>query len=78
MPADMGAERMAKIALAQWKVAQRFNWNMCIGGRMHMTTITRDGITQEEVGRYPDYSTHTTQFGDPLTESPTVADVVCR
>lgn len=47
----------------------RLSPGICIGGVMHITTVTRDGVWQEVAGVYPDYDQHAAMFGDPNAEA---------
>ena len=66
LPPVVNAATMVKLALAQHRVADRFKLALCIGGRMHLTRITRGSVVQWEAGRYPDYADHAATLGDPL------------
>lgn len=61
-------DTMVKLALAQHRVAKHFNMPMCIGGLMHLTTVTTYGAERRIVGAYPDYEDLKKQFDCPLTE----------
>lgn len=57
---------MVKLALAQRAVLDRRGYkDMCIGGVMHLTTVTAGGVTQRIADTYPDYDADSARFGDP-------------
>lgn len=57
---------MVKLALAQRAVLDKRGYrDMCVGGVMHLTTITEAGAEQRIAGLYPDYDTDAARFGDP-------------
>jgi hypothetical protein len=63
---DTDTARMVKVALAQQMALNGLNdLNECIGGCMHVTTVTRAGAVQELAGIYPDYAEHAALRGDP-------------
>lgn len=66
---NANSDRMVKVALAQQAALNTMHAKgLCIGGRMHLTSISRSGVVQREVGRYLDYETHRALAGDPLDE----------
>lgn len=59
--------RMVKVALAQHRAnLEAFDRLLCIGGVMHLTTVTAAGCRQHIAGLYPDYEAMADQFVDPL------------
>lgn len=56
---------LIKLALAQWKIQAQFGAPLCIGGCMHITSVTPAGAGQWLAGVYPDYAEHAARFGDP-------------
>lgn len=57
---------MVKLALAQRAVLDKRGYrDMCVGGVMHLTTITEAGITQRIAGVYPGYDADAARFEDP-------------
>lgn len=68
MPERVDETIMVKLALAQHQVAERFRLPLCIGGVMHLTTVTEDGAERRIVGAYPDYQAHAQRFGCPNAE----------
>ncbi|TWA55431.1 hypothetical protein FBZ84_12670 [Azospirillum baldaniorum] len=69
MPPVMDDARLVRVALAQHATARRMQYNMCIGGVMHVTEITADSVSQRIVGTYPDYDQHAEEFGCPNAEA---------
>lgn len=68
MPAVVSEAQFVKLALAQWKISERFGLAGCVGGVMHLSTVTCHGAEQRIVGLYPDYAQHAAEFGDPNAE----------
>lgn len=59
-------DAMVRLALAQDAVLVKRGYKgMCIGGAMHLTTITRDGAEQRIIGLYPGYDEDAARFCDP-------------
>lgn len=58
LPATVTDDIMVKVALAQQKVATHFKLPACIGGIMHLTTVTKEGAARRMVGAYPDFEEH--------------------
>lgn len=56
LPLVLSDEQIAKIALAQHTTSKKMDYNMCIGGEMHLTDITKSGIVQRTIGQYPDFA----------------------
>lgn len=69
MPPAMDDARLVRVALAQHATAQQMEYNMCIGGVMHVTEVTADSVSQRIVGTYPDYDQHAEAFGCPNEEA---------
>ena len=69
MPSTVSEAQFIRLALAQWKVRDQFMGQLCIGGVMHLTTVTAAGADQRIVGLYPDYDQHAEAFGDPNAEA---------
>lgn len=65
LPQSVDGSVMVKIALAQHRVKERLNFPFCIGGIIHLTTVTRDGAEQVIAGAFPDYADHAARFGCP-------------
>jgi hypothetical protein len=56
LPDSVDEDVMVKIALAQYKVKEKFAWDhLCIGGLMHVSVIKKDCIERYIAGAYPDY-----------------------
>lgn len=72
LPATATDAQMVKAAMVQHRIQQSFGLPICIGGVLHRTVVTRDGISQEIAAVYPDYDDHAAQLGDPNAEA--VAD----
>lgn len=68
LPQDADEEVMVKVALAQYKVNSRLGSKLCIGGLMHITTVTEAGARRNIVGAYPEYEEHAKRFGCPNAE----------
>ena len=69
LPSTVTDDQFVRLALAQWKIRDRFGASLCIGGCQHITTATRSGVTQRLVGVYPDYDDHAATLGDPNAEA---------
>lgn len=69
LPATVTEEQFIKMALAQWTIQDKFDGKLCIGGVMHLTTVTRNGVEQRMAGTYPDYDKHAAAFGDPNADA---------
>ncbi|WPZ33133.1 hypothetical protein T8K17_18045 [Thalassobaculum sp. OXR-137] len=65
MPSTVSEAQFIRLALAQWKVRDQFMGQLCIGGVMHLTTVTAAGADQRIVGLYPDHAQHAEAFSDP-------------
>ncbi|WP_420564148.1 hypothetical protein [Thalassobaculum sp.] len=72
LPATVTMQQFYRLALAQHAAEKigtgRGMDGMCIGGVMHLTTVTSAGADQRIVGLYPDYDQHAKAFGDPNAE----------
>jgi hypothetical protein len=69
MPSTVSEAQFIRLALAQWRVREQFMGSLCIGGVMHLTSVTTAGADQRIVGTYPDYAEHASEFGDPNAEA---------
>lgn len=65
-PGRWTEDQCVKIAMQQKLASDRAKLNMCIGGSLWRTSITRAGATQRIVGLYPDYDELAARFDDPL------------
>jgi len=65
LPPTVTRQQAIKIAMAQQAVSLKFDLNMCIGGLLHETTVTRDGVVREIVAQYVGYAALAEQFGCP-------------
>lgn len=63
LPPTATVAQMVKLSLAQ-DIFNRRNLNMCIGGLLHMTTVTLSEVSQEVVAKYPNYQEMKARFGD--------------
>lgn len=68
LPATATARQMIAVARAQKRFDDTWDSGLCIGGVLHETTATRDGVRQRIVDLYPDYDRHAAAFGDPNAE----------
>lgn len=79
-PATVTEAQFVQMALAQHAMQGRLQGiggpGMCIGGLMHITSLTRNGADQRIVGVYPDYAEHAESLGDPNAEA--VAEFLAR
>lgn len=71
LPEWVSQAQFRRLALAQWKMRDQFYGQLCIGGVMHQTTVTRDGASQQIVDLYPGYREDAARFGDPNAEAVT-------
>lgn len=62
---DLTDARMALHARAQWLHGRGFDKTFCIGGLMILHTVTAEGVTERELGEYPDYAELAAEFGCP-------------
>jgi hypothetical protein len=53
-PPDITPEQMQRLALVQQTVARKHALPMHLGGDMHLTVVTADGIAFKDLGPYPD------------------------
>lgn len=49
LPAQVSDAQLVKVAQVIERIARERGWNLCIGGKLHLTTVDRAGIRQEEV-----------------------------
>ncbi|WPZ32236.1 hypothetical protein T8K17_13390 [Thalassobaculum sp. OXR-137] len=49
LPAQISEKQLVKVAQVVERVARERRWNLCIGGRLHLTTVDRAGARQEEI-----------------------------
>ncbi|MGY0791845.1 hypothetical protein ACW7BJ_20960 [Azospirillum argentinense] len=56
---------LQRIAIAQWRVQDKFSLPLCVGGVMRLFDLTNNGAAERIIGTYPDYGQHARQFGDP-------------
>ncbi len=56
---------MVRLCMAQHKASIELDMRMCIGGVLHLTTVTEAGCEQRIVATYPDYAQHAARFGCP-------------
>ena len=72
LPPTVSERQMVRLALAQHAIQDRLDavglGRICVGGVMHLTTITRAGAVQRIVATYPDYHQHAKEFGDPIAD----------
>lgn len=69
LPATVSPAQFQALAMAQWKVRDKFMADLCIGGIAHRTVITKDDAVQSIAFAYPDYTTHAAQFGCPNADA---------
>lgn len=69
LPRSVTADQFSRLALAQWRLQGRMSEKLCIGGVMHLTTITAEDARQSIVGIFPDYDDHAKRFGDPNADA---------
>lgn len=65
LPKEADEQVMVKVALAQHKVNAHLGSVICIGGLMHVTTVTKNEVKREIVGAYPGYEEHANKMGCP-------------
>lgn len=65
LPPKADEQIMVKLALAQHKISEKYNLGCCIGGVMHLSTVTSSGCRRRLIGTYPGYDEHAARFGDP-------------
>lgn len=53
IPAKLTEQQMVKIALLQQDLAVRHGLNICVGGDIELTEITRDSASICKIGEYP-------------------------
>lgn len=68
LPRTATREQAIKMAMAQHALSQKFDLNMCIGGLLHETTVTHDGVERRIVAKYPGYEVLAAEFGCPNAE----------
>ena len=65
LPPTATRQQAIKLAMMQQAVPKKHNIGICIGGLLQETTVTRDGIGQSIVARYPGYAELRDKFGCP-------------
>ncbi|MBF0392403.1 MAG: hypothetical protein HQL38_06950 [Alphaproteobacteria bacterium] len=69
LPSTATDAQMIRAAMVQHQIQHSFDLALCIGGVLHQTTITREGIRQNIAAVYPDYREHAAELGDPNAEA---------
>lgn len=72
-PETITEGQFIQMAVAQHSMQQKLKGiggpGLCIGGIMHITTVSRSSAEQRIVGLYPDYQEHASTLGDPNAEA---------